>query len=351
MVETLEKTLTPESFSRVREAYAEEISEEQKESRDLARSRTMELEYRCKDGSTAWGESKITSIRDGRGKVVEILGVSRNITERKAAEMALRQRTLELQELTRTLETRVYERTEELAKANEALRHLSSRLLSVQEDERKRIAQDLHDQCGKNLTALRFGLEKFRKAMPAETRARGAFDDVMGLVGQLGDDIRNIASDLRPDTLDHLGLIPTLEWYIKTLSNRVPEIDLDFQVGGFKKRLPRETEIVLYRVIQEGLTNALKHARAKRVKILLTYSHPRAILTIRDDGKGFEEKRVLSPSRIGKRGIGLLGIRERVSSLGGTISILSEKGKGTLIRIELPALERKRDAKNKSLDR
>ena len=350
-VQTLEKTLTPKSYARVREAYAEEISEEQKGSRDLARTRTMELEYRCKDGSTAWGESKITSIRDVQGKVVEILGVARNITERKAAETALRQRTLELQELNRTLETRVHERTEELAKANEALRHLSSRLLSVQEDERKRIAQDLHDQCGKNLTALRFGLEKLINAKPVETQPRGAFDDVMGLIGQLGDDIRNIASDLRPDTLDHLGLIPTLEWYIKNLSNRVPKIHFDLQVGGFKKRLRPEAEIVLYRVIQEGLTNVLKHAGAQNVKILLTYSHPRVILTMRDDGKGFEEKRVLSPSRIGKRGIGLLGIRERVSSLGGTISILSEKGKGTLLRVELPALERKKDAKNKGFNR
>jgi signal transduction histidine kinase len=333
------------------EAQREEMSVEQKETRDLTRSRTMELEYRCKDGSTVWGESKISAIRDARGDVVKILGVARNITERKAAEAALRQRTLELQELTGTLETRVQERTEELAKANEALRHLSSRLLSVQEDERKRIAQDLHDQCGKNLTALRFGLEKCKKAMSGETRTKGAFEDVMGLIAHLGDDIRNIASDLRPDTLDHLGLIPTLEWYIKNLATRVPEIHFDLEIGGFKKRLPPETEIALYRVIQEGLTNVLKHARAENVKILLTYSHPRVILTMRDDGKGFEEKKVLSPSRMGKRGIGLLGIRERVSSLGGTIGILSGKGKGTLLRIEVPAVEKKREAKNKGLDR
>jgi signal transduction histidine kinase len=214
----------------------------------------------------------------------------------------------------------------------------------VQEDERKRIAQDLHDQCGKDLTALRFGLEKFKKAIPAARRAKGAFEDVMGLIEQLGEDIRNIASDLRPDTLDHLGLIPTLEWYIRNLSNRVPEIHVDLQVSGFKKQIPLETAVVLYRVIQEGMTNILKHAEAKNVKIVLTYSHPRIILTMRDDGKGFEKEKALSPSQIGRSGIGLLGMKERVNALGGTISILSEKGKGTLIRIEVPALERKRHA-------
>jgi len=347
----IEEILTPESYARVQEAYAEEMAQEQKVSRDLARTRTMELEYRCKDGSTVWAESKISALRDARGNVTEILGVARDITDRKLAETALRQSTLELQELNRTLETRVQERTEELAQANEALRHLSSRLLSVQEDERKRIAQDLHDECGKNLTALRFSLEKFKKAISGEAKGRTAFAEIMGLIGQLGDDIRNIASDLRPDTLDHLGLIPTLEWYIKNLSNRVPQIRIDFQVGGFKKRLHPETEVALYRIIQEGLTNVLKHAEAKEVKILLTHSHPKVILTMRDNGKGFEEKKVLSPSGMRKRGIGLLGIRERVGSLGGTINILSEKGKGTLIRVELPALERKRDAKNKGLNR
>ncbi|HWU40856.1 MAG TPA: ATP-binding protein, partial [Candidatus Acidoferrum sp.] len=351
MAQSIEETLTPESLARVQEARAEEISVEEKESRDLARSRIMELEYRCKDGSTVWAESKISAIRDVHGDVVEILGVARNITERRAADLALQQKTLELQELNRTLETRVRERTEELAKANESLRHLSTRLLSVQEDERKRIAQDLHDQCGTDLTALRFGLEKIKRAVPAEARARRALDDVMRLIGQLGDDIQNIASDLRPDTLDHLGLIPTLEWYIRNSSKRGPEIRIDLQVGGFKKRLPPETEVVLYRVVQEGLTNVLKHAGAKNVKILLTYSHPRVILTMKDDGKGFETKRVLSTFRIGKGGIGLLGMRERVSSLGGTISIVSQKGKGTLIRIELPAPERKKDAQNKGLHR
>jgi PAS domain S-box-containing protein len=347
MAEKFEEAFTPESFTWVQKARSEELTQEGGETKDLARTRMMELEYRCKDGSTAWGESRISAIRDARGNVAEILGVTRNITERKAAEEALRQRTLELQELNRTLETRVQERTGELAKANEALRHLSTRLLSVQEDERKRITRDLHDQCGKNLTALRFGLEKFQKALPDERRARDTFEDVLGLIRRLGDDIRNIASDLRPDTLDHFGLIPTLEWYINKLSSRIPEIRIDLQISGFKRRLSPETEVVLYRVIQEGLTNVLKHAEARNVKILLTYSHPRVILTMRDDGKGFAEKKVLSPSRIGKGGIGLLGMRERVSSLGGMINIMSEKGKGTLIRIEVPGSEKRRDAQNK----
>lgn len=236
-------------------------------------------------------------------------------------------------------------------RAEQEIRSFPRRLIGVIEEERKRIARDLHDECGKNLTALRFSLEKLKPTHPMGGRKKKGFDEVMLLIEQVGDNIRNIASDMRPDTLDHLGLIPTLEWYIKDISDRIPEIRIGFQAVGFKKRLDPETETVLYRIIQEGLTNVLKHAKAKRVNIQLTCSHPKVILTMKDDGKGFEEKKGLSPSGSRKQGIGLLGMRERVASIGGIINIRSGKGKGTMIRVELLVPEGREDAQNEGLNR
>jgi len=151
---------------------------------------------------------------------------------------------------------------------------------------------------------------------------------------------------LRPAILDHLGLIPALEWYIKDLSNRIPGLQINFQSTGFKKRLKPELEIVLYRLIQEGLTNVIKHAKAKRADILLALTHPQIVLSIKDDGDGFEEQENLTLAGRKKRGIGLWSMRERVASVGGTIHIRSRKGKGTVIRAELPVDTRKKDAKN-----
>lgn len=232
-------------------------------------------------------------------------------------------------------------------RAEEEIRHFPWRLIGVIEEERKRITRDLHDEFGQTLTALRFGLEDLKNSLPAglETEKK-RFDELINLIEQLGENIRKISSDLRPDILDHLGLIPTLEWYIRDLTNRVPGIRIGFQPMGFKKRLKAELEIVLYRIIQEALTNVVRHAQANHVNILLTINHPKIILTIKDDGVGFDEAEGMSLQEATRQGIGLLGMRERVASVGGTINIRSGKGKGTVIRAELPVDERKTNAEN-----
>jgi signal transduction histidine kinase len=148
--------------------------------------------------------------------------------------------------------------------------------------------------------------------------------------------VRKTTSYLRPDLLDHLGLVPTLEWFIHEFNMRWPDIRTEFQALGLKRRLPQQIEIVLYRIFQECLTNISKHAKATRVEIMLTYSHPRVIFTIRDNGVGYKRSPQPSSSAGPARGIGLPSMRERVASCGGTIDIASVPGKGTAIRASIP---------------
>jgi signal transduction histidine kinase len=159
-------------------------------------------------------------------------------------------------------------------------------------------------------------------------------DGLIQIVERLADSVRKTTSYLRPDLLDHLGLVPTLEWYINEFTDRWPEIQVEFQVLGLKKRLNPEIELVLYRIFQECLTNIYKHAKAKRVEIILTYSHPRVIFITRDNGVGYVQARKGKSSR----GIGLPSMKERVASFGGSVDISSTPGRGTTIRVDLPVM-------------
>jgi PAS domain S-box-containing protein len=227
-------------------------------------------------------------------------------------------------------------------RAEEEIRHLSRQLISVIEEERKRLARDLHDEFGRALTTLHFDMEALRSALPGELgELKTRCDESITLIEELGEDIRNISSELRPGMLDHLGLVPTLEWYIADFSKRVGGLHIDFQTVGIKERPDPEIEIVLYRILQEALNNIAKHSEAKHVNVLLTYSHPKLICTIKDDGVGFEQTGGMVPFESGKRGIGLLGMRERVGSVGGTMDIRSKNEEGTMLRVELPFSLRK----------
>jgi len=232
----------------------------------------------------------------------------------------------------------------DLAKANELLekevkerktaekeiRYLSGKLLSGIEDAQKKLARDLHDEFGQTLAALHMGVETLWNSTPERPEARKeSFERLIDLIEQLGDRIRSISSDLRPDLLDDLGLIPTLQWYVREFMDKYPNIEVNFQAIGFKKRMTSEFELVLYRIFQESMNNIVKHSKAGTVNAMLTYSYPKVILMIKDDGVGFD----LS-GRSG--GIGLIGMRERVVSVKGSIDIRSEKGKGTTVRAELP---------------
>jgi PAS domain S-box-containing protein len=222
-------------------------------------------------------------------------------------------------------------------RADEEIRHLSRQLISVIEEERKKLARDLHDEFGRALTTLHFDIEALRNALPRELgELKTRCDESITLIEELGENIRNISSELRPGMLDHLGLVPTLEWYISDFAKRVGGLHIDFRTVGIKERPDPEIEIVLYRILQEALNNIAKHSEAKHVNIVLTHSHPKLICTIKDDGVGFEQTGGMVPFGSGKQGIGLLGMRERVGSVGGTMDIRSKNAEGTMLRVELP---------------
>jgi PAS domain S-box-containing protein len=222
-------------------------------------------------------------------------------------------------------------------RAEDDIRQLSRRLIEGIEEERKRLAADLHDEFGQALTALHFGVEALAGSLtPEQQSQRRTCAELIRSIEGLADSIRLISSNLRPDMLDHLGLIPTLDWYLAEYQKRHPEMKVEFTAVGFaiKRRLDPGLEIVLYRIVQEALNNVAKYAQAGRVWVQLINSHPRVILSIKDDGVGFAPPPRGGSPRLG--GVGHISMRERVASVGGTIDIRSAPGKGVSIRAEVP---------------
>ena len=216
------------------------------------------------------------------------------------------------------------------------LRALTSQLTEVQERERRQLARELHDEMGQALTAIHMNLAAITKALPAE--ASPYLRERLGEAGQLTDQtleqIRELSLDLRPPMLDDLGLLPTLRWYIKRYATRM-NIRAELSVLGLEKRLPPAIETALYRVLQEALTNVARHAQASAVQIQLHYSAGTVVAQIEDNGCGFAVDRALAQENGGK-GMGLLGMRERVTLLGGDFHIESMTSKGTQLWLEIP---------------
>jgi PAS domain S-box-containing protein len=183
--------------------------------------------------------------------------------ERREAEEALRQRSLELQQLTETLEQRVLERTAELATTNEALRHLSTKLLSAQEDERKRVAGELHDTIGACLSAVMFKVQDVLRQTEQSTHAAAEpLRTIIPVVQEGIDECRRIQMDLRPSMLDDLGLLPTLSWFCRRFETIYSRIRIEQKIGIEEGEIPNPLKIVIYRVIQEAMNNIAKHSKA-----------------------------------------------------------------------------------------
>ena len=221
--------------------------------------------------------------------------------------------------------------------AEEEVRKLSHRLIDVIEEERRALAADLHDEFGQVLTLLQLDVEDLLNALSVEQKdSQTICLKVMAQIQKLAQKIRNTTSRLRPDMLDHLGLVPTLQWFIQDYRRRRPEMEIEFQCAGLKRRLSSNAELVLYRIFQEGLSNITKYAQAQSVRVQLTYSHPKVIFIIKDDGVGFDAHKASHPDNHGRLGIGLLSMKERAVAFGGTLSVNSSPGKGTTIRVALP---------------
>lgn len=220
--------------------------------------------------------------------------------------------------------------------AERSLQHLSGRLLSLQDDERRRIARELHDSTGQSLAALSMYLSVVSKSQSALGRiAQKALVESLALADQCSREIRTVSYLLHPPLLDELGLLSALRWYVTGFSQR-SKVEVDLDIPQELKRLPSVVETTLFRIVQEALTNIHRHSRSKAAAIRLEIQGNVVVLEIRDEGRGIP-KSVLkegnsSPSKLG---VGIPGMRERTKQLGGRMEI-SSSSRGTLIRVALP---------------
>jgi signal transduction histidine kinase len=242
-----------------------------------------------------------------------------------------------IQQWNRELEKTVHERTQELEQSQVMRGQLLRKLIFAQEEERKRIARELHDETSQALTALVVALDMalMTPASAEETKAKLASMKIVAV--KLLDGVRQMIFDLRPSVLDDLGLVPALRWYaderLKPLGVRV-----NVETTGAEKRLPPEVEVALFRVVQEAVTNVGKHAESENVVLSIGFGESSVSVELEDDGKGFDPRRLV---RIGEKGegLGLLGMKERVFLLGGSMTVDSEPGAGTRVRIQVPLVK------------
>ncbi len=228
------------------------------------------------------------------------------------------------------LESESANRYREIALARAELQQLSARLLEAQENERRSISRELHDEVGQALTGILLEMANLSTRIRSgdlDSVATKA-DEVKKLIEDSLGTVRNMALLLRPSMLDDLGLVPALQWQAREVSKRTG-IRVRVQAEGVSEELPEEHKTCIYRVVQEALHNAVQHAGAKIVKVSVQQDAGRIRLEIEDDGRGFNARE--------ERGMGLLGIQERVGHLGGAFQVESSPGRGTLLAIELPA--------------
>lgn len=211
------------------------------------------------------------------------------------------------------------------------LQQLPRQILQAQESERHRLARDLHDEAAQALTSLLVHLRLLERAhTPAE--AQGRVQELRQLTAQALEEVRRVALDLRPTILDDLGLGPALAWRVDEI-NKLDGMHATIKIEGLAARLPREIELVFYRVGQEALSNIARHAGAETVTVLLQQQNGQITLAIVDDGQGFAPA---TPSPAAGHGFGLLGMRERLGMIGGTLAIRSTPGQGTAIIADAP---------------
>ena len=220
---------------------------------------------------------------------------------------------------------------DEVEAYREEVQKLSSQAISAQEEERKRVARELHDETAQSLTSLLVRLRIAEKAGSVE-EIRAAIAEVRELTARTLEEVRKLALELRPSALDDLGLVPALQWYTKQYAERHGVV-VDFRSVGLDERLPAEMELVLYRVIQEALTNVAKHAQAQRVEVMLQRQGGVIRASVQDDGRGFDAAAMLQ-SR--ERGLGLFGMQERLALVGGHFHVESAIRQGTRIDAEVP---------------
>ena len=269
---------------------------------------SWEAEYRLYTSNKGWINiyDRTYIERNAGGKPVRVLGTMMDITERKRAE-------------------------EEILEINDQLRKLSAHLQHIREEERKRIGREIHDDLGQQLTAIKMDVAWIDKKTPEEeTLVKTKLKNIIGLLDDSNQSVRRILNELKPSILDEYGLLDAIEWKSKEITE-ISGIPVIFNSTVSELKLPDESSNCIYRVFQESLTNIIRYAKASQVIVSLRVSGETIQVSITDDGTGFDTAEFKN-----KNSFGILGMTERVKSLGGKFELTSFPGKGTNITIILP---------------
>jgi len=220
----------------------------------------------------------------------------------------------------------------ELEQFNKTLRELTSHLQQVREDERKHMAREIHDELGQQLTVIKMDVTWIRKKTdPANILILDKIKELMQILDETVNTVRKISSRLRPSLLDDLGLVAAMEWYLNDFKQRTG-IEIVFHLPKYEIELPESIATCLFRILQESLTNVARHADAKEVIVSLRENEDGIQLSIKDDGKGYDEENIS-----GRKTLGILGMKERAAMVGGKYIISGSPGKGTVVSIEVPS--------------
>ena len=295
----------------------------------------LETVRRKKSGEPIEVALTISPLRDPLGTIVGASKTARDITERKKteAELIAVRENLEARVEERTSE--LWERNAELVKQAETVRQLSGRLLQIQDQERRRIARELHDSVGQLLAAVGITASKLsRKKEELSSEANSWVEEISGLTEQALTEIRTISHLLHPPLLEEVGLESALRYFIEGFAQR-SKIDVNFVISSHLDRFSRDHELALFRIVQECLTNIHRHSGSKTAKIRLEQRNGCIQCEISDEGKGIPQEQQSALSSSATVGVGLRGMRERVRQLGGLLQIHSN-GKGTTVTVALP---------------
>jgi len=236
----------------------------------------------------------------------------------------------------RDLERRVQERTSELRSANQSLSDVTGRLLHLQDEERRRLARELHDGAGQYLAALAMNLTSLAADIDRISKSSAKVSDSVSLVNSMSTDIRTISYLLHPPLLDEAGLAPALQWYIEGFIER-SKIAVDLDLPRNLDRLPRDLETAIFRLVQECLTNVHRHSGSDVARIRLHRSSDEIRVEVEDEGRGLPSEKETELSSGGTPGVGIRGMRERFRQLGGTLEIASRGNHpGTIVTATLP---------------
>ena len=280
-----------------------------------------EAEYRMRDkaGNYRWFRARAVPIRNHEGKIVKWYGTCSDIHDSKLLEQSMR-------EAADRLEKMVDERTT-------ALRHLSTRLMALQDEERRRIARELHDGLGQELIAVKMMLDSLLVG-PSSKSAREAAADASELVNHAIQQTRSISHLLHPPLLDEVGLHSAVQWYLDGFTKRSGiETFYEVQPADFPRLTP-ELETAAFRIVQEALSNVFRHSGARKCWITLMQNESQILVTVRDDGKGIGE--TVAELQPGSIGMGIGGMRQRVKEFGGELRI-ENANPGTLVEVVIPS--------------